>query len=326
MGEPGRRRAEDGDIAVRRADERDVPAVLALAQASLRWRPEEPNEAYFRWKHFDNPAGPSPMWVATTGDRLVGFRTFLRWRFHVDGELRHAVRAVDTATHPDFQGRGIFRLLTTGALDELRDEGVDFVFNTPNDQSRPGYLKMGWQVVGRVPIAMRVTGPVAAAKVLRSRVPAEKWSAPCDVGIPAEEALADDHDVERLLAAVAARDGRVGGVATDRTPAHLRWRYRFGPLRYRAVVARGGPAAGVAVFRLRRRGAALEAAVCEVLAVGDPRPLIAEIARSTGADYLIVAGDAVARARFVRVPNQGPILTWRGVQPDARCPDLADLG
>ena len=55
--------------------------VLELAQASLRWRPEDPNEAFFRWKHLDNPAGASPMWVATADERLVGFRIFLRWRF-----------------------------------------------------------------------------------------------------------------------------------------------------------------------------------------------------------------------------------------------------
>ena len=122
--------------------------MLELAQAALRWRPEDPNEAFFRWKHLDNPAGSSPMWVASTGDRLVGLPDLpaVALRRGRRRAAAHAVRAVDTATHPDFQGRGIFSRLTLGALDELRDEGVDFVFNTPNDQSRPGYLKMGWQV------------------------------------------------------------------------------------------------------------------------------------------------------------------------------------
>jgi GNAT superfamily N-acetyltransferase len=76
-----------------------------------------------------------------------------------DGTTINAVRAVDTATHPDWQGRGIFSRLTLGALDDLRDDGVDCVFNTPNDKSRPGYLKMGWQQVGKVPVSVRLTGP-----------------------------------------------------------------------------------------------------------------------------------------------------------------------
>jgi GNAT superfamily N-acetyltransferase len=313
----------DSAIEVRRAGVDDLAEVLELAQASLKWRPEDPNEAFFRWKHFDNPAGISPMWVATAGPRLVGFRTFLRWRFRTsEGRVLDAVRAVDTATHPDFQGRGVFSRLTLGALDDLRAEGVDFVFNTPNDQSRPGYLKMGWQVVGRVPICIRPRGPQSVVRMIRSRLPAEKWSIDVDAGIPVEEALDDDHSLDRLLAATGVGAG-IAGLTTDRTPAHLRWRYRFGPLHYRAVVARGGPAAGLAVFRVRRRGSALEAVLCELLAPQGGADLVAEIARATRADYVIAAGGPLPGSRMVNAPRLGPILTWRGVADDAVLPPLA---
>ena len=319
---------EAAAIAVRRAGPDDLPAVLRLAQASLGWRADDPNDAFFRWKHQDNPAGVSPMWVAVAGDRLVGFRTFLRWRFRTGaGATATAVRAVDTATHPDFQGRGIFSRLTLGALDELREEGVAFVFNTPNDQSRPGYLKMGWQVVGRVPICMRPRGPLAAWRSARSRVAAEKWSIDSPAGIPAGEALADDHDLDRLLAATEAATGRASSptaIETDRTPAHLRWRYRFEPLHYRAIVASGGPASGLAIFRVRRRGAAIEAVLCELLAPDGGVSLVQEIARATRADYVIAAGRAPAGARLVPVPRQGPILTWRAVADGATAPPLDD--
>ncbi len=40
---------------------------------------------------------------------MIGFRTFLRWEFEDAGRVVRAVRAVDTATHPDHRGRGIFR-------------------------------------------------------------------------------------------------------------------------------------------------------------------------------------------------------------------------
>ena len=73
----------------------------------------------------------------------------MRWEFQRGDEVFRCVRAVDTATHPDYQGRGLFTRLTKAALPELVADGVKFVFNTPNDQSRPGYLKMGWQAVGR---------------------------------------------------------------------------------------------------------------------------------------------------------------------------------
>src|SRR3954454_8951437 len=123
------------DVIVRRAHPQDFPQILTLAAARLGGREREPNEDLFNWKHRDNPFGASPMWVAEVGGRLAGFRTFLRWEWDRGPgvSMARAVRAVDTATHPDFQGQGIFTKLTMAAVDELAAEGIDFVFNTPND-------------------------------------------------------------------------------------------------------------------------------------------------------------------------------------------------
>src|SRR5690606_32239213 len=106
-------------------------------------------------KHRRNPFGASPMWVAETDEGLAAVRAMMRWELAgPDGRVLRAVRAVDTATHADHRGRGLFRRLTLGAVESLTAEGVDLVFNTPNDQSRPGYLTMGWEVLGRVPLAV----------------------------------------------------------------------------------------------------------------------------------------------------------------------------
>ncbi len=66
--------------------------------------------------------------------------------------------------------------------------------------------------------------------------------------------------------------------------------------------------------------------MCELLAP-DPatrRGLLAQVAAATGADYLIAAGPSSRHNRMLALPGQGPILTWRGVAPDAVAPDLAD--
>lgn len=215
------------ELQVREAIDGDLSQVLELLQSSLGWVPDEQYAAFYRWKHHDNPFGRSPAWVAVDGDRIVGLRVWLRWRFVRDGRAWEAVRAVDTATHPDHQGRGIFRRLTTSSLEVLREQGVAHVFNTPNEQSRPGYLKMGWQQVGRLPTAVRFRSPVAAAKAVRARVPADKWSLPSDAGLPASEVLSDDAEVTELVAALP--DQRV---RTDLDVDVLRWRYGFGPLHY----------------------------------------------------------------------------------------------
>jgi GNAT superfamily N-acetyltransferase len=304
-------------IQVRPARPSDRVAVLELLVASLGWESDHRYEAFFDWKHEQNPFGRSPSWVALDDGAVVGFRTFMRWVHRAPwGELLPAVRAVDTATRPSHQGRGIFRQLTLQALDDLRAEGVGFVFNTPNDQSRPGYLKMGWVPVGRLPATVRVSSLAAAARLPRARVPAELWSTPAPAGRSAPEVLADPRLDDLLASAPPAV-----GLATHRTADYLRWRYGFAPLAYGAITLDDDLRCGVAGFRLRRRGPALECALCDVIApAGDravPRELARRVARACSADYVIrIGGPAVDRSGFVRFPRQGPMLTWRPLAND----------
>jgi GNAT superfamily N-acetyltransferase len=304
-------------IEVRAAGPSDRAAVLDLMAASLGWSSDDHHEAFFDWKHAQNPFGPSPGWVAVDGGEVVGFRTFLRWEHRTpEGWVLPAVRAVDTATRPSHQGRGIFRRLTLQALDDLRAHGVAFVFNTPNDRSRPGYLKMGWTAVGRLDAGVRVTSLASVARLARARVPADLWSVPSQGGRPAPEVLADPGLADLLASVPPAR-----GLATHRTPGYLRWRYGFAPLAYRAVTLGPDVRSGLAVFRVRRRGAALECALCDVVAPdrdrGAARALVRRVARECAADYVIrLGGPTVDRSGFVGIPGQGPMLTWRALADD----------
>ena len=97
------------DVTVRPASAADRPSVLALLDASLGWESDDRHADFFSWKHERNPFGPSPAWVAVDRDgRLLGFRAFLRWEFTQGSTVVRAARAVDTATRPDVQRRGIF--------------------------------------------------------------------------------------------------------------------------------------------------------------------------------------------------------------------------
>jgi GNAT superfamily N-acetyltransferase len=312
-------------ISSRAATDDDRRDVLRLLEASLGWDLASGLADYFDWKHLANPFGRSPAWVALDGERIVGFRTFLRWEFEGrDGSVQRAVRAVDTATHPEYQGRGIFRLLTLAAVDQMTAEHVNFVFNTPNDKSRPGYLKMGWHQVGRPAASVRVRSPQGFVRMLASRVPADRWPLPGGPGAPAVEVLGDAR-VDALLAALAPPIG----LRTRRTRDYLTWRYGFAPLGYRALTAGTDPAEGVAVFRVRRRGKAAEAALCEVLVPGTStsaaRHLGRAVARATGADYVVRLGRATPAGGFLPLPRQGPILTWRALDTNAvAAPTLDD--
>lgn len=288
---------------VRRSHVDDEPAVLELMGRALGWRDGDPNAELFRWKHRDSPFGPSPAWVAVENDQIIGFRTFMRWEFEERGELIRAVRAVDTATDPAHQGRGIFKTLTLHALDELRDDAVEFVFNTPNDQSRPGYLKMGWQVVGRLPVRVRPRSPGSLSRMLSARVPADLWSVRTESGRDAGDALAQPA-LGGLLRALPHSER----LRTRRTPEYLRWRYGLPALHYRISTVGSGLDGGLVAYRVRGRGPALEAALCEVLLPegGRQSGWPGSVLKSSTADYAIALG----RTRgMLPLPRQGPLLT-----------------
>jgi GNAT superfamily N-acetyltransferase len=315
-------------IAVRPYAPGDEAALLELLRVTLGGGPtgRRPPE-FFRWKHHENPFGSSLMLVAESEGRLIGLRAFMRWRFEGGGSSFEAVRAVDTATHPDFQGMGVFSRLTLAALEALEDQ-VDLVFNTPNGASRPGYLKMGWREVGRVPIVVRVRRPLRLARGLRApsgRLPAE----PAVAAEPADRVLARTEPVEGLLATARSDDGRL---RTPRDLRYLRWRYGSAPLLgYRAVTEEtGGALRGLAIFRVRPRGSAWESTVAEVLVPADDRDaarrLLRRVARAASVDHLTLhapprtatAGTA-AGAGFLPAPG-GMALVVKplrdGIRPD----------
>jgi GNAT superfamily N-acetyltransferase len=295
------------DLAVRRATADDLPQILGLLESSLGWVPDEQYAAFYRWKHQENPFGRSPAWVALDGDRIVGLRVWLRWRFTQHGRRWDAVRAVDTATHPDYQGRGVFRRLTTSSLEVLAEEGVSHVFNTPNAQSRAGYLKMGWEQVGKLPVGVRFRSPLEAASAFRRRVPAERWSLPTDAGAPASEVLGDDDLLDELLSGLP--DDRI---RTDLDGDVLRWRYGFGPLHYRGL----RHDRGLVLFRLRRRGSAIECVVGHLLTADDAtaRRLLRRVARVSGADQVLqITARPHLLGGYLPLPGGGPILTWRAL-------------
>jgi predicted N-acetyltransferase YhbS len=301
-------------LLIREATEADQPAVLALLAQAMQRPPDDRFAELLAWKHERSAFGPSYAWVAEDDGAVVGYRALLRWEFaDGSGNPIHAARAVDTATDPRQQGKGIFRSLTMHAIDELRSRDVDFIFNTPNDQSRPGYLKMGWQPVGTLRPWIRPASLRHLPSIARSRVPASHFGERTTAGRPAAEVFSDDTATAALLASSTIADGRL---RTHRTPAYLRWRYDEPLLGYRVAAISADLAEGVACYRLRQRGSVIEATIGDLLAPGQDRAtrrrLVGEVLRSTGADYALVLGGGIAEA-MLPLPGQGPTLVHRTV-------------
>ena len=230
----------------------DLPEVLEVLRLSLGEPPGlNRTPALFAWKHFDNPFGRSLMLVAEEGGRIAGFRAFMRWDLAVPGGATlRCVRAVDTATHPDFQRRGIFRLLTLAGIDLATSQGMDLIFNTPNEKSGAGYLTMGWRRVGTVGVMIRP----GLGLFRGARLPGE-WE-PDDPQSPATKsaAMTAAHSMTALDRTGAFADRASPGLRTPRSARYLRWRFESHPTsRYLLATSERGAAIGRAHSRKGRR-------------------------------------------------------------------------
>ncbi len=145
---------------IRKATEQDISEILEVLKASLGETSSKKTEAVWRYKHVDNPFGKSLVLVAVENDHIIGVRALMRWKWQLGKQVFSAFRAVDTATHPEHQGKGIFKKLTLKAIEMAKENGDDFIFNTPNTQSLPGYLKMGWKEVDKLKIQVKLANPL----------------------------------------------------------------------------------------------------------------------------------------------------------------------
>lgn len=194
----------------RNGSEKDLPAIIDLLKASLGESHTSKSEQLWKWKHHQNPFGKSPILIAEEGGKIIGLRTFLRWEFTYKNNIINAARAVDTAVHPAHQGKGIFRKLTLELVDQMKRQGVDLIYNTPNSNSLPGYLSMGWNKYGKLPVKLKFKlTPTQKADRIH---------------------VADWNDVSGLLSKIEAGQTSPNHVQTNLVEGYLSWRYASCPL------------------------------------------------------------------------------------------------
>jgi GNAT superfamily N-acetyltransferase len=196
----------------RKVVEEDSEAIVTLLKASLGETSSHKSIAYWNWKHKQNPFGKSEVMVSEDDGTLSGIRAMMPWVWQAGNHQFKTFRAVDTATHPNFQGKGIFSKLTQTMVSHLQLLDADFIFNTPNNQSLPGYLKMGWQEWGRLKVSII---PFIFFKFFTS-IEYNEFS-----GIDQTESLCKKwNDLQ----------SQHGKLFTPKSPAYLKWRYLDNPV------------------------------------------------------------------------------------------------
>jgi GNAT superfamily N-acetyltransferase len=294
--------------------EKDIPEVLSLYRLVLGDAEGIRSEAFWRWKHLQNPFGPSPLLLAREGEKIIGMRAFLRWRFCYEGKPFLAYRAVDTATHPEHRGKGIFSKLTLAMIDQLKDGEPSLIFNTPNAHSKAGYLKMGWKEFGNTKLIVRINPLNMIANLLRVR----------------HDASSNAWDEEALNAVLPEWVKRYSAfVNTDYSMDYLTWRYQSMPtFSYCTKVIRGSGGIVVIIYRIKKYRSLVELRINEIFHAGSSvkgliKTAVNELNDSLRPDVITLLADAQGFLHaelpygFFKAHSKGLTITYRKVNAES---------
>jgi N-acetylglutamate synthase-like GNAT family acetyltransferase len=286
---------------IRLATKEDVPQIVGLLKRSLGESLLKKSTEIWEFKHDGNPFGASYVLVAEEGEHLLGVRAFMQWRWQHETTLWQAYRAVDTATDPNQQGRGIFKTLTLQALADVQALQPCFIFNTPNTKSTPGYLKMGWKPIEKIRLATIPTSTYFLTAFLRK---------------PKTLAVVTKAQIEALCARENAYLQQQKVLFTPKSVAYLDWRYENNPMQKYTIQAT--PDWYFACY-VKKHRYFKELRVAETLGAltkknrKEIRRRILQLAFKNGCTIITTADKKLFPIRFYG--TFGPLLTCRDLTP-----------
>jgi len=256
----------------------------------------------WRYKHVENPFGKSLVLVAVENDKIIGVRALMKWKWQLGNQIFSTLRAVDTATHPDHQGKGVFKKLTLKAIEIAKEQADDFIFNTPNTQSLPGYLKMGWEEVDKLKIRIIPVNPL-------------NWLSNKQPKVYEINNNSSDAQLAGLISKYNNLKAEEDKLFTLKSPEYLLWRYENNPLqKYEVKADKDFYLAGY----IKQHKYFKELRITEHIFSNDPglqkiNIAVKEFSKKFGANIITSAG---LSSGLGFSGNFGPVLTMRNVNLD----------
>ena len=121
---------------------------------------------YFAWQFLEGPKGRPIAHCARPDDAaagaLAGVYLVTPGTLLAGTHTLEFSTSVYTATHPDYQRRGIFGRLAELTYDKCSREGIAGTVGVPNNNSLPGFRRLGFQVLGSMEVLVRTASPFGA--------------------------------------------------------------------------------------------------------------------------------------------------------------------
>ena len=108
---------------------------------------------FFEWQYINNPAGKVHGYSAYLGDELAAHYATIPVDYVFNDKPTKGLLSLNTATHRDHQGKGLFSQLAQKTYDEAAAKGFNFVIGVANANSTPGFIrKLGFELVQKLDV------------------------------------------------------------------------------------------------------------------------------------------------------------------------------
>lgn len=107
------------------------------------------SERFLTWQYAENPAGTVVGFDALAPDgTLAAHYVTIPVEYQRNGQPVKGLLSLNTATHPDHQGKGLFTKLASATYEAAAAAGYGFVIGVANQNSTPGFLKkLGFSLI-----------------------------------------------------------------------------------------------------------------------------------------------------------------------------------
>jgi GNAT superfamily N-acetyltransferase len=139
---------------IRPYQDRDAPQVLDLMTKNYH---RVYTEEWWNWKYKEDYFGESIIRVAEDNEKIVGTRSLWAWKLRFKGNVYNAYQPADTLVDEAYRGRGLFTQMTLSAINEARQNEAVMLFNFPNNNSLPKYLRLGWELLDEIHWYIKIT-------------------------------------------------------------------------------------------------------------------------------------------------------------------------
>jgi len=152
-------------ISIVKSDSSNINELIELSKAYYSTG-DIIDSSYLNWQYHQNPSGKPYLFISRTEkeNKLVGQYLIIPIIYNFFNKPVKGTLSLNTLTHPDFQGKGLFTKMAIKSYEECAKNNILFTTGFPNPLSYPGFVKkLDFTHLGDIPLFIKPLRPINMA-------------------------------------------------------------------------------------------------------------------------------------------------------------------